>query len=1384
MIKDLILQIKATQTAATQVRELRNELTTLIREAERIAKTSSKSTAGMDKTSQAATKQAQTIDKLNRVLEKSLKAISSLQIKNRELEKGLRGVASSAEKGAVAMNTLGNSVVQAKDKMRGGNDQMKMLTRTTTAGFKAMMISQAAWLAGFSLIFGPLYKFGELIKEAIDIDNQFARSVRVLRSENEDTGAALAEAYSAMTYEMARTGSGAKEVSEVLYQLGSAGLTTQEAMAALSSTMDIIVGTEADITNVTKLVAGVYNNVKDSIMRAADGTIVFVGANTQLQDQLKNNVTQTEKFVAINDVLVTAFDQHQVEMSELVDGLKYAISTTIAAGMSFTELTGVLVTLNDHMVKAGTAGRSFQSLVARIAADSQKFATAFNIKIDASAPLDMMDILRQLHENIDSSYYSVEELGLMFQRTGLRGAKSMAILVKYYDELIKNTKELETGSQGAARRMAEVMIETPARSLARLNQALILVTKAIIAIPVFVFFELIKAINCTVVAAMELNKALGGIPGYLFAIGAAVTGVYIILAAIRMLVVTFPIVESAVWGVLIAFKAFEIGGVAAIFTGIAASANRVKLAFLGLIQVITFLGDAIAGGIIATFGVLGAWIIAIVAALGLAYYAWTQFSKGAKIADGVLKDVQKGMSASQRQTEASNGKIVELMMSTYDLIDANKELHGIDLGTAAENVGAKREMQLIEDKITQSYLGRSITLGKEFAITEEIYNKRVELAELAGEELALTELGKNKQQDLTKALQTYKEKFQDVLDSYDELIKKITTTTELAQEFADFATTLKFNFKIYEAVVNGIGNADDAYRDFTVGMAANMTDSVIAQISQLNRLFNQVSAGGNVSLEEFIGYWKRVSKIGPEAVGKIWSQMEKLRESIKKSEEGLRAYAREFASLNISAVKDITSIWDAIGMGPKGAVSLVSEAEKSGKEVKDLTEKADEARKALDELQRKALEGGVSYDDIAKAMENCAEAEDELSKATENDTITRQRANDSVIIATQLINREKAAISSKMSLLQSQASIYRESASVANATFAEREAAFTSEFENYKELSQLQIDLNNKELEALDIKYAQREISQSEYYAQQFALATKSQGALEALDRKREQAQTDMMGATKGAQEEQKAQLKALNEMYQSLIVALNTVADRLSFLNFKTLPEDVSAVFVIAEKAIQDLLDTTYEYKDLLDTLCSASYVINVTQKTTETRKVVEEPATPMEETRGSSEGYYQYGGLINTASRTFVSAGEGFMAPQYVRKNLPTLQALNAGNAVPIRGGAFPMSRFVGPSGIDNIETSLPRGSFVVSRKGMQAFERATKAISERQNYQTGGIVGGNAEPNITAASSKPEDKAMFELTLSLGNGGKRSYPLYGTHSVVKEIKDHLERENLTKL
>jgi len=341
---------------------------------------------------------------------------------------------------------------------RGSAEGLRGSLRTTLMGFRDMIKSQMMWVAGYGLMFGTLRKFKEALGSVIEMEHELARAMRTVRSEIQ-TNIQVYEGFRRVSVDtMLRLGVGIGEVAEVLYQLGSAGLTAEESMAALKSTMDAIVGTEADVTNYTKAVAATYNNFKDAIIHV---------------------ISLQEKFKYINDLLVATFRDHQVEMDELTQGLKHLSAMGKESNLEFDEMVGILATLNDHLIKSGMAGRSVQSVLSRISRQGREFSDAFDIEIDMTQPMDFIKILKDINLRMREGKMSAEKVGLIFERLGLRGAKAFVILARYIGELEYNISTLRNTSEGAAEQMANIMTATPGAELRKTGQAIAELTRQI-----------------------------------------------------------------------------------------------------------------------------------------------------------------------------------------------------------------------------------------------------------------------------------------------------------------------------------------------------------------------------------------------------------------------------------------------------------------------------------------------------------------------------------------------------------------------------------------------------------------------------------------------------------------------------------------------------------------------------------------------------------------------------------------------------------------------------------------------------------------------------------------------------------------------------------------
>jgi len=262
----------------------------------------------------------------------------------------------------------------------------------------------------------------DTVRDVIESQKQLARALRTARSEWM-SNTEIAEKYMKVMAEAAVTHAADWQQSgEALYQLGSAGLSAEEALAAFNSVMSLAVGTEGDLREVTKSVAGVYNNF-----------------NEEMSDAL----TTQQKFQHIVNVMSTAWAKHQIEISELTDGYKYASAAAKMAGISLEDLTAYLAVANDHMIKGSRAGRAFTTMISRISRTPEKFRRELGLlqKIDITKPLELSNIFKELHQRLVEGKTSVAELSVAFQNLGIRATPIFRVLLENYDEWEKARQE-------------------------------------------------------------------------------------------------------------------------------------------------------------------------------------------------------------------------------------------------------------------------------------------------------------------------------------------------------------------------------------------------------------------------------------------------------------------------------------------------------------------------------------------------------------------------------------------------------------------------------------------------------------------------------------------------------------------------------------------------------------------------------------------------------------------------------------------------------------------------------------------------------------------------------------------------------------------------------
>jgi len=400
-------------------------------------------------------------------------------------------------------------------------------------GFNNVIASQLKYLGASFVVFRLIQRIREAFESIIEVSDRVAKAFAVSRSAIlglEERYDALGDSIESTAIKMGRS---IKDVSEILFQFGSAGLQAEESMAALQSTMRLIIATDADVTATTKTVAGVYR---------------------LLGNQLDYLGTQTQKFARINDVLAATYRDNQVELNELNQGLKFALPVAKQLNLSFEQVSGILATLQNNMIRAGEAGRSLRSIFSRMSSQSEEFAEAFGIALDPDKPLSFIDMLEKLQSRMSSGALTVDQVGTVFERFGLRGANSFLVLTQQFDSLSETIRKLEEDSQGAAATMARVRIESIAGQVNKFKETVLELARDALLPLGAIIFGLIEAFNDFYEVLQET-----GLDKYLKIILAITTA----LIAIKIATVAWTVVTKLQTLWLIRQQAAVIGSVVA-----------------------------------------------------------------------------------------------------------------------------------------------------------------------------------------------------------------------------------------------------------------------------------------------------------------------------------------------------------------------------------------------------------------------------------------------------------------------------------------------------------------------------------------------------------------------------------------------------------------------------------------------------------------------------------------------------------------------------------------------------------------------------------------------------------------------------------------------------
>ena len=198
-----------------------------------------------------------------------------------------------------------------------------------------------------------------------------------------------------------------QNASAGLYQLASAGVSAEEAMKILPSTLKLSMAVQGDHDTIAKLT-----------------TQTIFGFGLQMSDS-----------AALTDKFAHAINMSLIEYQDLASAVKFAMPFFVSTGQNIDQLLGSLQVLTNRALEAGIAGRGLRQALAELAEslgdNTRKFQEmGINITDAQGNLLQMTDIAAEFSRHFGEAANDTELLTTLISDLNVRGATAFVHLVQ------------------------------------------------------------------------------------------------------------------------------------------------------------------------------------------------------------------------------------------------------------------------------------------------------------------------------------------------------------------------------------------------------------------------------------------------------------------------------------------------------------------------------------------------------------------------------------------------------------------------------------------------------------------------------------------------------------------------------------------------------------------------------------------------------------------------------------------------------------------------------------------------------------------------------------------------------------------------------------------
>src|SRR4030042_4227847 len=158
-----------------------------------------------------------------------------------------------------------------------------------------LIVNAIKWSLAYKILYGIQNLVLTAIRNSLTAWVEFDDMMAKVKTTTRDTGDGIEKIMRVFSREIQLAAMDSrqsiKDIADVMFYLGSAGLSAQEQLAGLKPTLDLATGTGETLTVTVRTLTGAYNTLKDT---------------------LGKNLSEQEKFTHMADVLAYTFSKEEV----------------------------------------------------------------------------------------------------------------------------------------------------------------------------------------------------------------------------------------------------------------------------------------------------------------------------------------------------------------------------------------------------------------------------------------------------------------------------------------------------------------------------------------------------------------------------------------------------------------------------------------------------------------------------------------------------------------------------------------------------------------------------------------------------------------------------------------------------------------------------------------------------------------------------------------------------------------------------------------------------------------------------------------------------------------------------------------------------------------